>query len=258
MWAARDARICRRRPELRRQSCVDGTSTNIIPILTTRDTIIPSNLRRPLLLVSILATSLCTTIPFDLGNYYGNDASSTYNAFEVMVEKRLRTACSSSLTTPSPTPTATTATTTPIDHGIAWGPVDFARNQVLVINTVYELPFGKGKKYMGDASRAMDYVVGGWQLSNTTNWSSGLPWTPSFAECGGEEDVNVCRPNMAPDRSRWVSGSLHTPPGGQPYIQYFTPVTDNYTTSGGPFLDPGKGNSGTTRVTVSWTRGLLL
>jgi hypothetical protein len=32
---------------------------------------------------------------FDLGNYYGNDAGSTYHAFEVKVEKRLRTDCSS-------------------------------------------------------------------------------------------------------------------------------------------------------------------
>ena len=30
----------------------------------------------------------------------------------------------------------------------------------------------------------MDYAIGGWQLSNTTNWSSGLPWTASIAECG--------------------------------------------------------------------------
>ena len=34
-------------------------------------------------------------IPFDLGNFYGNDASSTYNAFEVKVEKRFTKACSS-------------------------------------------------------------------------------------------------------------------------------------------------------------------
>ena len=78
-------------------------------------------------------------------------------------------------------PTPITVTTTPISHPIAYGPDDFNRNHVWVFNPVYELPFGKGKKYMGNSSRAMNYVVGGWQLSNTTNWSSGLPWTPSFA-----------------------------------------------------------------------------
>ena len=112
------------------------------------------------------------------------------------------------------------------------------------MNVVYELPFGKGKQFMGDASKAMNYVVGGWQLSNTTNWSSGLPWTPSFAGCGGEEDVNVCRPNFGAGSFPMGVGSLHTPPGGQPYIQYFTPVPTITSTTGGPFLDPGKGNLG--------------
>ncbi len=128
-----------------------------------------------------------------------------------------------------------------ISHPIAWGPVDFARNQVFVINTVYELPFGKGKTYMGDVSRAMDYVVGGWQLSNTTNWSSGLPWTPSFNECGSEQDVGICRPNVG-------TGSFHTGVSGKidpisHTLTYFTPIPD-IVTNPGPFTDPGFGNLG--------------
>src|SRR6202011_585278 len=39
---------------------------------------VPQNQRRPLF----------PQIPFDLGNFYGNDASSSYNAFEAKVEKR--------------------------------------------------------------------------------------------------------------------------------------------------------------------------
>jgi hypothetical protein len=99
--------------------------------------------------------------------------------------------------------------------------VDFNRDHVWVFNTVYELPFGKGKAFAGHANRAMDYVIGGWQLSNTTNWSSGLPWTPSFGECGNEQDVGVCRPDRAPGSFSPKLGSLdkvsHT-------ITYFTPV----------------------------------
>ena len=45
----------------------------------------------------------------------------------------------------------------------------YNRNQVFVINTIYELPIGKGKRFMGDAGRAMDLVVGGWQITNTTH-----------------------------------------------------------------------------------------
>jgi hypothetical protein len=105
---------------------------------------------------------------------------------------------------------------------------------------VYELPFGKGKKYAGSSSRAMDLVVGGWQLSNTTNWSSGLPWTPSFNECGNEQDVNVCRPNKG-------SGRLHTAVGPLDPVHhsrtFFIPVP-NIVTDPGIFADPGVGNLG--------------
>ena len=134
-------------------------------------------------------------IPFSLGNYYGNDAASTYNAFEVKLEKRFSQGLQFLTHYTFSHANNYTDSYYPIDHRISWGPVDFARNQVFVFNTVYELPVGKGKKYFGDSSRAMDYVLGGWQLSNTTNWSSGLPWTPSIGECGAVSDTGPCRPN---------------------------------------------------------------
>ena len=96
---------------------------------------------------------------------------------------------------------------------------------------------GSGKTWLADSSKAMNYLVGGWQLSNTTNWSSGLPWTPSFGECGPEEDVGICRPNKG-------SGSFHTGVSGSinpdtHTLTYFTPVA-----LGGAFTDPGSGNLG--------------
>ena len=64
-----------------------------------------------------------------------------------------RRACSSCHTTPTRTPTTTHDGYYAISHPIAWGPVDFNRNQVFVFNTVYELPFGKGKAYLGDVEQ---------------------------------------------------------------------------------------------------------
>src|SRR5258707_5741440 len=166
------------------------------------------NLRRPLCKPVFGGTpgnpqNMCTGITFGLGNYYGNDASSTYNAFEVKVEKRFTQGLQFISHYTYSHANGYDGTYYPIDHRIAWGPVDFNRNHVWVFSPVYELPFGKGKQYMGDAGRALDYVVGGWQLSNNTTWSSGLPWTPGFANCGSEEDVSVCRPNKG-------TGSFHT------------------------------------------------
>jgi outer membrane receptor protein involved in Fe transport len=183
----------------------------------------------------------CSKIGFDLGNYYGNDAASTYNAFEAKVDKRFARGLQFLAHYTFSHANNYDSNYYAISHTIPWGPVDFNRNHVFVINTVYELPFGKGKMYMGDVSRGLDYLVGGWQLSNTTNWSSGLPWTPSFHQCNTEQDVGVCRPNKG-------SGSFHTGVGSLDVVNhsipFFTPITDITTKSGQAFSDPGVGNLG--------------
>ena len=172
----------------------------------------PQNNRRPLF----------PQIPFDLGNYYGNDAASTYNAFEVKAEKRFSQGLQFVTHYTFSHAYNYTDSYYAGSHSVAWGPVDFSRNHVWILNTVYELPFGKGKPYLSGSGKGIDYVVGGWQLSNTTNWSSGLPWTASFGECGNENDIGQCRPNKGGSGSFSPSlGSLdpitHT-------ITYFTPV----------------------------------
>ena len=150
-------------------------------------------------------------IPFDLGNYYGNDASSNYNAFEVKLDKRFAQGLqflthytySKAYGYPQDNYYA-------VSHVDSWGRIDFNRNHVWVFNPIYELPFGRGKKYMGDASKAKDYIIGGWQVSNTTNWSSGLPWTPSIGECGNVTDTGPCRPNSTSSKLHTGVGPLDT------------------------------------------------
>jgi hypothetical protein len=178
----------------------------------------PQNNRRPLF----------PRIPFDLGNYYGNDASSNYNAFEVKMDKRFAQGLQLLTHYTYSHANGYTDTYYAISHPISYGPVDFSRNHVWVLNTVYELPFGKGKRFLGDSSRALDYAVGGWQIANTTNWSSGLPWTASIGECGAVSDAGPCRPDKAP-------GSFHVGTSGKidtvnHRLTYFTPVA--------PILDP--------------------
>ncbi|HCC58849.1 MAG TPA: hypothetical protein DEQ47_16635 [Solibacterales bacterium] len=46
--------------------------------------------------------------------------------------------------------------------------------QRLTWNGVYELPFGKGKKYMSTSGRALDALVGGWQLGFIGTWEGGF------------------------------------------------------------------------------------
>ena len=133
--------------------------------------------------------------------YFGNDSSSNYNAIQIKVEKRFTQGLQFLAH-------YTFSHANDFDQGyydvnprVAYGPDQYNRDHVFVISTVYELPVGKGKKFLGNVSRGMDYLVGGWQLSNTLTWGSGLPWTPSIGECGLISDAGPCRPNIVPGQS---------------------------------------------------------
>lgn len=41
-------------------------------------------------------------------------------------------------------------------------------------NAVYDLPFGKGKKFGGEARGALNHLIGGWQLATIGEWRGGL------------------------------------------------------------------------------------
>ncbi len=182
----------------------------------------------------------CST---DQGNYLGNDANSIYNALQVKVDHRFSHGLQLLTHYTLAHAKKYDSNYYAISHPIAYGPDDQVRNHVWVTEAVYELPFGKGKTFAGGAGRAEDLIIGGWQITGTTNWSSGLPWTPSFNACNSEQDVGVCRPNKGSGSFPLGAGSLQHPAGSNPFRQFFTPVPD-ITTTPGPFADPGVGNLG--------------
>jgi len=47
---------------------------------------------------------------------------------------------------------------------------------MLAASALYELPFGRGKMFLTDIPKALDFVLGGWQLNNVLNLSSGAPF----------------------------------------------------------------------------------
>jgi hypothetical protein len=135
------------------------------------------------------------------------------------------------------------------------GPSDTNRNQVFVLSGIYELPFGKGKMIGGSDNRWVDYAIGGWQLAGTTTWESGLPFTPTYGECGADQDIDTnysspgtssdCRPDKAVGALGFVT-SAHSVAPGSPNRRIFTPVAP-LTANGqqsGPFVRPAFGTIG--------------
>ena len=157
----------------------------------------------------------CTDSP---GDYFGNDADNKYNALQIKAEKRVSKGLQFLAHYTYSKAYFYDAGYFSVDKKYAWGPDDYNRNHAFVINTVYELPFGKGRRYMSDAGRAADLLIGGWQLTNTLNYSGGLPWTPSIQNCGQISDAGPCRPNAT---GKLATGK--TTSGGN--IFWFTPVS---------------------------------
>jgi hypothetical protein len=78
------------------------------------------------------------------------------------------------------TGSSASASSTPFDNNnrnlnYTWS--DFDRRHVLQGTYVYELPFGKGRKFGGGIPKGLDYAIGGWQLSGTLLLTSGRPFT---------------------------------------------------------------------------------
>ncbi|MBC8167682.1 MAG: TonB-dependent receptor, partial [Bryobacteraceae bacterium] len=51
----------------------------------------------------------------------------------------------------------------------------FDRTHVFVVSAIWELPFGRGRAFGANMSRALNFIAGGWQLNSIYHWQSGNP-----------------------------------------------------------------------------------
>lgn len=150
-------------------------------------TAIPQNLRKP------YYSKYGWTQGFD---YYGNDADSKYNALQTTVEKRFANGLTfqSSYTFQHAMNYDNNGYFN-IDRKVGYGFSNDYRNHVFILTEVYQLPVGKGKRFMGDAGRAVDLLIGGWSINSATNFSGGLPFNYGLSSCSGSIDNGPCRPD---------------------------------------------------------------
>jgi len=145
--------------------------------------------------------------------YFGNDFNNKYNALQLTVEKRFASGLSfNGNYTWQHARADLDGGTAGYDKSVNYGPNDNYRNHVFIFTQVYQLPFGKGKKYAGDVGRVGDLLIGGWELNGTTNFSSGLPFTPSLKNCQASSDTGPCRPDLVgPVKAGRRSGDPNVP-----------------------------------------------
>ena len=62
------------------------------------------------------------------------------------------------------------------NRALDYARADYDQTHVLNVNAIYELPFGKGRRWL-NSNGWLDYAIGGWQISGVWRLASGAPIT---------------------------------------------------------------------------------
>jgi hypothetical protein len=123
------------------------------------------------------------------------------------------------------------------------GPSDFDARHAINFNMVFELPFGRGRRFGHDWNRALNLAAGGWEFVGLGRWSSGLPFSvtngfdfPTNFQLPGNAELI----GPAPKTGRTAIG-----PNGDPFAFVAGPAADvtNFQTGQTPifrFAFPGE------------------
>jgi len=106
------------------------------------------------------------------------------------------------------------------DRAAGQGYTALLPRQQWTIAQIYQVPFGRGQKYGAGISRAVDYALGGWQVSGVMTYYSGFPFSPSLENYGSGIQPNQGpnnRPNIGSgnpyagaqgNRNQWFVGGI--------------------------------------------------
>ncbi|MEK7405411.1 MAG: carboxypeptidase regulatory-like domain-containing protein [Acidobacteriota bacterium] len=107
-----------------------------------------------------------------------------------------------------------------------WNRDDVTPRHRGVINTLWDLPFGRGKRYLSSLPPGVNHVLGGWKIVWLSHAQTGQFFSPSFSgrdpsntnTSGGRAD-RICNGNLPPGQrklERWFDTSCFAvPPAGR-------------------------------------------
>jgi hypothetical protein len=89
------------------------------------------------------------------------------------------------------------------------GRSDFDVDHRLVASFVYDLPIGRGKRFGSDLNKAIDGIIGGWQVNGIATFQKGFPLTITAADTGGLLDTfGTNRANIVGDPNSGATGTV--------------------------------------------------
>jgi len=94
-------------------------------------------------------------------------------------------------------------------------PANFDRTHAFTAGYVWELPFGRGRRWHGDSGAALNLLLGGWNFSGITTVESGLPFTPQVSSA----------PNVLADLNSFRADKIGNPSVANPSADlWFNPA----------------------------------
>lgn len=138
--------------------------------------------------------------------YFSQDVTSNYHALQTKLEKRVSNGLwyTVSYTFAKNIQRANAPAT---GQNTVWerALTDFDIPHNLTLSTGYELPFGKGKRFLSSAGGFTNALLGGWQTQGILVLRSGRPFTPTIGADRANTGVGGQRPN------RIANGKLDNP-----------------------------------------------
>lgn len=145
-------------------------------------------------------------------DWFRSTGKSSYNSFQAHYEKRFQKGLQfqASYTWAHSLDISSNANLGPTQNnsdfrdfrfpGAEYGSSDFDVRHRFVFSSIYELPFGYGKQFLGNASGIADQIVGGWQVSNIVSVATGNWYTVLDSSNAANADGNAGGVSQRPDR----------------------------------------------------------
>ena len=174
---------------------------------------------------------------------YGDDQNTNFNALQLTLAQQLTKGLSFTANYMWAAAFSHESSFSTWSKRATYGRDPYVRNQQLSGYGSYDIPLGRGKRYMPKARAWLNRIIGHYQLSAILNWAGGLPFSVTYAECDNNLPYDApCMPNSTGRMKTGLSGFIPSAQGTGTRTFY-----QEQTLDGGVFSNPGLdtiGNAG--------------
>ena len=180
----------------------DGPATNVNQAILTGFPNVSTDARRPFFAGNVPNTSgFGGAFGWTQGiDYFCNCATNAYDSLQTKFTKRFSDGYSVNASYTLQRAIQDNPDYFFFDSEMNRGPADWDRTHNFTLSVVAEVPIGRERRYLTDASPALDALVGGWQVNTNTFIYSGLPFSVTYRDAGADRDTGGNnRPNLIGD-----------------------------------------------------------